>query len=117
MAFPRARWIPAQKARLETFPKILKVKDKQFCERNSLLTSHGLTADKFISLFFRISSPNNFQRKLDLPGGCRRGINRAGSRDRGSASIKNNIIVCRGTEIRVIENIEKLDPKLHVESF
>ena len=81
----------------------------------------GLTSDKYIYLtlvdFSQISSPNNLDRKLDLPGGCRRQIDRASSADRGSGSVKNNIKVRRGAEIRAIENVEKLRPKLHVESF
>jgi hypothetical protein len=77
----------------------------------------GRTSDKYMYLTLPVSSPNNLERKLDLPGSRRRRIDRAGICYRGSASVKNNIIVRRGTEISVIENIEKLGPKLHVESF
>jgi hypothetical protein len=82
----------------------------------------GRTSVKYIFLiilvdFSQISSPNNLERKLDLPRRCRRRINRASSADRGSASVKYNIKVRWGAEIRAIENVEKLCPKLHVESF
>jgi len=81
----------------------------------------GLAFDKYIYLILvdvcQISSPNNLQSKLDLSRGCRRRINGASSADRGSASVKYNIKVRWGAEIRAIENVEKLCPKLHVESF
>ena len=81
----------------------------------------GLTPVKYIFLilvgFSQISSPNNLERKLDLPGSRRRQIDRASSANGGSGSVKNNIKVRRRAEIRAIENVEKLGPKLHVESF
>src|SRR5258705_11560332 len=81
----------------------------------------GLASDKYIYLilvgFSQISSPNNLERKLDLPGSSRRRSDRASSRNGVSVPIKNNIIIRGRAEIRVIENIEKLRPKLHVEGL
>jgi hypothetical protein len=60
-------------------------------------------------------SPNQLQRELNLPGRCLRGRNQPSVANRTSRGIKDIPIVEGRTEIRVVENIEKFRPELHIE--
>jgi hypothetical protein len=65
--------------------------------------------------FLQSSSPNQLERKLNLPGGGRSSRDLSGARNRRSVLIQNELVIRRRDEIGVIEDIEKLGAKLNVE--
>src|ERR1700692_3410083 len=64
-------------------------------------------------------SPDNLQRKLDLSGVNRRRSHLTRNAGRRSSRIENVCIVggYRHGEVGVIQDIEKLRPELHIETF
>jgi len=60
--------------------------------------------------------PNQLKRKLNLPRRIRRGCQRSSRRVARQSTVEDLTVCIRGrSEIRVVENIEDLRPKLHVE--